>query len=56
MKILMKPNLNLKLVIASEYKNIKTFLLKVKLKIGKRMFLPLAKLKIQFHGHMQLVI
>ena len=46
MKILMKPSLNLKLVIVSEYQNTKIFLLKDILKVGKKKFLLLAKLKI----------
>ena len=52
----MKKILNLKLVIVSEYQNIKTFLLKDVLKIGQKKFLLLVKLKIQFHGHMLLMI
>ena len=34
----------------SEFRNIKIFLLKNKLKIGQKKFLLLAKLKKQFHG------
>ena len=53
MKILMKKILNLKLVILSEYQNIKIFLLKDVFKIGQKRFI--AKLKIQFRGLMLLV-
>ena len=56
MTVLMKKILNLKLVILSEYQNIKTFLLKDVLKIGQKKFLLLVKLKIQFHGLMLLMI
>ena len=56
MTVLMKKILNLKLVIVSEYENIKTFLLKDVLKIGQKKFLLLVKLKIQFHGLMLLLI
>ena len=56
MTVLMKKILNLKLVIVSEYQNIKTFLLKDVLKIGQKKFLLLVKLKIQFHGLMLLLI
>ena len=38
-----------------EFQNTKTFLLKGTLKIGQKKFLLLAKLKIQFRGHMGLV-
>ena len=56
MKILMKKILNLKLVIVSEFQKTKTVLLRDAPKIGqKKKFIPLAKLKIQFHGHMGLV-
>ena len=55
MKILMKTNLNLKLVIMSEYQNAKP-LLKDILQIGQKKFLLLAKLKILFRGLMLLVI
>ena len=54
--MLMIMILNLKLVILLEYRNIKTFLLKVILQIGLKKFLLLKKLKIQFHGHMSLMI
>ena len=47
---------NLKLVIMSEYNNIKTFLLKAILQVGLKKFLLLKKLKIQFHGHILLMI
>ena len=47
---------NLKLVIMLEYQNKKTFLLKDILQIGLKKFLWLKKLKIQFHGHMLLMI
>ena len=53
MKILMKKILNLKLVILSEYQNIKIFLLKDIFKIGQKRFI--AKLKIQVRGLMLLV-
>ena len=53
MKFLMKKILNLKLVILSEYQNIKIFLLKDIFKIGQKRFI--AKLKIQFRGLMLLV-
>ena len=39
-----------------EYGNIKTVLLKVILQIGLEKFLLLKKLKIQFQGHMSLMI
>ena len=47
---------NLKMVIMSEYNNIKTFLLKAILQVGLKKFLLLKKLKIQFHGHILLMI
>ena len=47
----MKKSLNLKSAIVSEFQNAKTFLLKDTLKIGRKKFLLLAKLKIQFRGH-----
>ena len=53
MKILMRKILNLKLMILSEYQNIKIFLLKDIFKIGQKRFI--AKLKIQFRGLMLLV-
>ena len=49
-----KKILNLKLVTMLEFQNIKIFLLKDILQIGQ--FLLLIKLKIQFLGHMLLVI
>ena len=55
-KILMKKILNLKLVIVLEYENTKVFLLKYTLEIGHKIFLLLAKLKIQFRGLMLLGI
>ena len=55
-KIRMKKILNLKLGIMSEYQKTKTFLLKDILKIGQKKFLSLIKLKIQFRGHMLLMI
>ena len=55
MLILSKKIPNLKLVITYEFQNTKTFLPKDVLKIGKKNFLLLAMLKIQFHGHMLLV-
>ena len=48
--------LNLKLVIMLEFQNTKTFFLKDTLQIGLKKFLLLAKLKIQFLGHMLLMI
>ena len=47
---------NLKLVIVPEYRNTKTFLLKDTITIGQKKFLSLAKLKIQVHGLMLLLI
>ena len=52
----MKKSLNLKSAIVSEFQNAKTFLIKDTLKIGRKKFLLLAKLKIQFRGHAWLVI
>ena len=52
----MKKILNSKFVIVPEYQNTKTFLLKDIHKTGQKKFLSLAKLKIQFHGLMLLVI
>ena len=49
-----KKVLNLKLV-AIEFQNIRTFLLKDMLQIGQKKFLLLVKSKIQFLGHMLLV-
>ena len=46
-----KKILNLKLVIMLEFQNIKTFLLKDMLQIGRKKFLLLVKLKMQFLGH-----
>ena len=42
---------NLKLVIMFEFQNTKIFLLKDTLKIGRKKFSLLVKLKIQFRGH-----
>ena len=56
MKILIKKILNLKLVTMLEFQNTKTFLLKDMLQIGRKKFLLLVKLKIQFLGLMLLVI
>ena len=56
MKILIKKNLNLKLVIMLEFQNIKTFLPKDLLPIGQKKFLLLVKLKIQFLGLMLLEV
>ena len=39
-----------------KYQNTKTFLLKAILQTGLKKFLLLKKLKIQFHGHMLLMI
>ena len=47
---------DLKLVIAEEFLNTKIFLLKDTCQIGMKKFLLLLKLKIQFHGHMLLMI
>ena len=51
-----KKILNLKLVTTLEFQNMRTFLLKDILQIGLEKFLLLAKLKIQFLGHTQLII
>ena len=51
-----KKILNLTLVKMLEFLNLKTFLLKDKLRIGQKKFLLLIKLKIQFLGLMLLVI
>ena len=56
MKIFIKKVLNLKLVTMLEFQNAKTFLLKDILQIGRKKFLLLVKLKIQFLGLMLLVI
>ena len=48
--------LNFRLVIMLKYQNIETFLLKDILQIGLKKFLWLKKIKIQFHGHMLLMI
>ena len=50
-----KKILNLTLTIMLEFQNIKTFLLKDTLQIGRKKFLLLVKLKIQFLGLMLLV-
>ena len=50
MKILMKKIL--KFVIMLGFQNEKTFLLKNALKTGQKNILLLAKLKLQFRGHM----
>ena len=50
MKILIKKILNSKLVIMLGFQNTKTFLLKDTLEIGRKKFLLLVKLKIQFLG------
>ena len=52
MKFLMQPRLNSKLVIMLGFHNTKAFLLKDTLKIGRKRFLVLAKLKKQFLGLM----
>ena len=54
-KILMKKIPNLKLMIASEYQHTKTFLLKDILKIDRKKFLLLAKLKTLLRGLILLV-
>ena len=56
MKILTEKILNLNLVIVLQYQNTKTVLLMDIPKTGMKKFLSLAKLKIQFHGLMLLVI
>ena len=50
-----KKILNLKLVTMLEFQNIKTFLLKDMLQIGRKKFMLLVKLKAQFLGLMLLV-
>ena len=55
MKILIKKNLNLKLVTMLKFQTIKTFLLKDVLQSGQRKFLWLVKLKIQYLGLMLLM-
>ena len=52
MKILIKKTLNLKLVTMLEFQNTTIFLLKDTLQIGRKRFLLLVKLKIQFRGLM----
>ena len=54
-KILMKKNLHLELVIMLGYRNIKTFLLKDIPKIVQKKFFLLVKLSIQFRRLMLLV-
>ena len=56
MKILTEKILNLNLVIVLQYQNTKAVLLMDIPKTGMKKFLSLAKLKIQFHGLMLLVI
>ena len=56
MEIPIKKILKLKLMIVSENKKTKTFLLKHTIKIGLKNFLLLVKLKIQFRKHMLSVI
>ena len=51
-----KKILHFKLLIMLEYQNTKTFLLMNMLQICQKKFLWLKKLKIQFHGHMLLMI
>ena len=51
-----EKTLYLKLVIMQEFQNIKTFLLKEILLIGLKKFLYLAKLKMQFHGLILIMI
>ena len=55
MIIQIKKILNLKLVIALEFQNTKTFLLQDMLQIGQKKYLLLAKLKIQLRRLMLLV-
>ena len=50
--ILVKSNLNLKLVMMLEFQNTETSLPKDILQIGQKKFLLLVKLKMQFHGLM----
>ena len=50
-KILMKKDLDSKLVIVSKFQNTNIFLLKDTLKTGRKKFLLLVKLKIQFLWH-----
>ena len=52
---LTKKILNLKLVTMLEFQNTEIFLLKDTLQIGRKKFLLLARLKIQFRGLMLLV-
>ena len=52
---LIRKILTLKLVAMLEFQNIKTFLLKDMLQIGRKKFLFLVELKIQFRGLMLLV-
>ena len=54
-KLMMKIQ-NLKLVIIKEFLNTKIFLLKDTHQTGLKKFLLLVKLKIEFHGHMLLMI
>ena len=56
MKNQIKEILNVKLVIMLEFLSIKIFLLKDMFLIGRKKFLLLLKLKIQFHGLMLLMI
>ena len=51
MKSLIKKILNLKLISMLEFQNTKTFLLKDTLQIGRKKFLLLVKLKIQFRDY-----
>ena len=55
-KNVMTEILNVKLVIMYEFLNTKIFLLQDTHQIGLKKFLLLVKLKIQFHGHMLLMI
>ena len=55
MKILIKKILNLKLVTMLQFQNTKIFLLKDMLQVGRKKFLLLVGLKIQFRGLMLLV-
>ena len=56
MKILMKKIPNLKLLIMLGFQNTKTFLLKDTFKFDQKKFLLLPKLRIQFCGHMWLMM
>ena len=50
-KILMKNILSSKLMVMTGHRNTKIFLLRDTRKIGRKKFLSLPKLRIQFRGH-----